>query len=118
MLDEADVTRAEGLLAAGLPQREVARRLAGLVGYGSVGRIFHGRRRARNTAAFSRPKRRCPECGATITTDQCQACRTRAKSQPRPAAIPTLAEIGGPLGLDLRPEHRRRYLRLRRQRAA
>lgn len=111
------LTRA--LLAEGLPQREIARRLAGRISRGSIHNIKSGKRRDPPPPEDDPPPpaavARCPGCGGRITTATCIVCRDRAAPRRiRPDDLSELAGQVGPLGLDLKPAHAARYEEIRR----
>jgi len=127
MLAQEVVHRIERLLADGrLSQRKIAR-LVG-VSRGTVGVIAGGRRpdyealrRRRQEEEGPRPvgpPRRCPGCGAMVTSD-CLACELRHSGPaPRRPRRGDSFELGEAAALELRGEHRRRYERLRARRLA
>lgn len=125
MLSPAKVAEVEQLLASGgISQRAIARRTG--VSRGTVAAIAAGTRRKKPLRAFvgppfdlAAPLKRCPQCGGRVHLP-CWACAVEAIRQTRSyrpfAERPTAA--GAPaaivVGLDLRPEHQRRYRRVRR----
>lgn len=125
MLSPAKVAEVEQLLAIGaLSQRAIARRTG--VSRGTVAAIASGTRRKKPSRPvaeppfdFAAPPARCPRCGGRVHLP-CWACTVEALAQSRGyrpyAERPTAA--GAPaamvVGLDLRPEHWRRYRRARR----
>lgn len=128
MLHAAVVAEVRGLLAAGLAQREVFRRMAGRISRGSIQRIDHGQYRDRaprdEPDPPSGPGVACPTCGAKIVVFPCVACRARAADRVLGTDdLKELADMAGePIGLDLKPGHQARYLeihaRKQRERAA
>lgn len=99
------------LLAEGkLSQRKIARQLA--ISRGSVQRIAQGKWREPLPEPDEEPqgpKGRCPQCRAMVHLP-CRACRVRRRQLVRPFLAIEPCE---PLGLDLRPEHQRRYEQIR-----
>ena len=122
------VQRVERLLAVGrLSQRKIAK-LTG-VSRGTVGAIAAGRRPDYEALRRRRqeheppertgPPRRCPGCGAMVLMP-CLACdlKNDARGAPKPRPGPRPGQPDGLLELDLRPEHRARYERVRARREA
>lgn len=126
MLSPAKVAEVEQLLAAGsLSQRAIARRAG--VSRGTVAAIASGTRRKKPPRPIAGPPfnitaspARCPQCGRRVHLP-CWACAVEAIKQSRGyrpfADRPTVAGAAAAaavVGLDLRPEHWRRYRRARR----
>lgn len=118
MLDRGIVTQVRALLLAGLTQRAIARRLAGQISRGSIHRIATGKRQDIEPPPDDPPPgpaARCPTCGAKVV-GPCIACQARA--EPRRLLPEDLRELAGgldaPLGLDLKPEHAKRYEQIKR----
>jgi hypothetical protein len=113
------------LLSEGAHSQRAIARLTG-ISRGTVTAVANGRRpdyvprpKADATSPLRRgPCRRCRRCGALVYMP-CRACaiRTRLDREAKPRRVGREPEIV--LGLDLRPEHRRRYeaIRARRERA-
>ena len=57
------------------------------------------------------PPRRCPECGGLVRMP-CVLCSAR-KPSARTGRLPPDVPLERPLGLDLKPEHQRRYAEVR-----
>ena len=131
MLDPAIVDEVKRLIAEGqLSQRGIARQTG--VSRGSVGLIFHGRRRDRPArrdeddllGPLSGPKSHCDVCGAEVT-QPCRACRTRAyieemRAQGHP--LPQLREVSTEEAAEdfirgLTTEQFARYREIHRQKA-
>lgn len=116
MLSDADVERVQALLAEGVSQR----RVAALTGYtrNTVASIFHGRRQKRaerpakklDKEPFDKrgPIMRCPTCGGLVFPP-CLACKIRSQG---PGARDQRSD--GPLQLELKPAHRKRYEQIKR----
>lgn len=112
------VAKVESFLKEGRSQRETA--LQSGVSRGSVGNIYHGRRKlkapvspAEPTPAFKSdcPPRRCSVCGATIYPP-CQVCQLRrllAAGKIRPKAFAEGNGDQGELVIRLSPDDRDRY---------
>ncbi len=121
MLDPAVVKLAEVLLAEGLSQRAVARRLG--ISRGTVHAIKHGLRRdpeadRKREMLLEGLARRCPHCGRLmrmpVGSDRCLACLAGEG----PDVRPPIARVCGPPRLELRqhamdrlPEATRRALK-------
>ena len=116
------------LLAGGnLSQRRIAKVLG--ISRGTVGGIALGRRpdydalrRARaeeESMPVAGPPRRCPGCGGMVAMP-CRACSTRAAAGSVPRLLTLCDRLSNdePLGLTLRPEHRKRYEQVRAARLA
>lgn len=118
------------LLRLGVPHREIADRTG--VSKNVVDGIASGRRSKSKSRRAARrrdaepereaevnggPKKRCPECGGLVVLP-CVACETRRRIHRDrdanfAAAVADLA--ASPIvAFDLRPEHHRRYLEMRR----
>jgi len=126
MLSPAKVAEVEQLLASGgLSQRAIARRTG--VSRGTVAAIAAGTRRKKPLRPvagppfdIAAPLKRCPQCGGRVHLP-CWACAVEAIKRSRgyrpfadrPAAAGAPAAMV--VGLDLRPEHQRRYQRTRRR---
>jgi hypothetical protein len=125
MLALEKVRQIEQLLADGeLSQRQIARRAG--VSRGSVATIALGRRpdyealrrekAEREIPAPSGPPRRCPTCRALVRMP-CVACRVRRDASAVGSVLTTVGRLlDEPLGVDLKPHHRRRYERVRARR--
>lgn len=129
MLAPEKVQQIRQMLAEGkYSQRRIARMLG--VSRGTVLAIANNRRpdyealrRARQEqqelalVQFSGPPRRCPDCGGKVYMP-CLACQARRWAEKDGRTRPRLPLAGceEPLGLDLREEHRLRYLRIRARR--
>jgi transcriptional regulator with XRE-family HTH domain len=111
------------LLAEGkLSQRKIARATG--VSRGVVDAIAAGKRpdyegqrpRFDEACEPAGPPARCPECGGKVYLPcrLCEARRAAASSPPRPPRT----SKNGPLVLDLKEEHRRRYEQVRARRIA
>ena len=112
------------LAAGGLSQRQIARRMG--VSRGSVGAIASGRRPdyadrpAKTEDAWEQPSgppERCPGCGGLVFMP-CVLCaaRKRLADVSRPRSPQTTSEATVIVGLELRPEHRKRYEKVRARR--
>jgi len=122
MLDPETVTEIERLLAEDqLSQRAIARQLG--VSRGTVGTIAAGRRpdyeamrrsrQERETPTPSGPLRRCPECGARVQLP-CVACHVRGRASDVPRLLQHARRLlDEPLGVNLKPQHQRRYEEIR-----
>ncbi len=126
MLAQEVVRRVERLLAEGqLSQRKIAR-LVG-ISRGTVGAIAGGRRpdyealrrrrQQREAPRPTGPPRRCPTCGAMVTS-ACLACelRRRVSAGKRGPHAGRFEASNAIIELELRDEHRRRYERIRARR--
>jgi len=95
------------------------RAIAALTGVsrGTVGAINSGKRAARperreEAEQPSGPPRRCPGCGGMVLMP-CLLCAVRGARAGRRRAFPALRNNAATaVGLDLRPEHRQRYLQV------
>jgi hypothetical protein len=129
MLSQWQIDRIQGLLAQGKRQRQI-HALTGIA-RGTIAGIAHGHRpdygairRAKSEQSRTTPEgplARCFGCGHYVHLP-CRICATRRWKLIRllchdPQEVPELLE---PLGLDLLPEHRLRYerVRARRERAS
>lgn len=125
MLSQWQIDRIQGLLAQGKHQRQI-HALTGIA-RGTIAGIAHGRRpdyeairRARSEQSRTTPEgplARCLGCGHYVHLP-CRICATRRWKLIRllcngPQEVPELLK---PLGLDLLPEHRLRYERVRARR--
>jgi hypothetical protein len=101
-----------------LLRRNSERTVARLTGVSrkTVTRIARGKHKAReptyDMAPDPRPTGRCPGCGRKIELP-CRACEAEAARGPRRGARIILRAIG-PLGLNLQPSQRSRYLEVKR----
>lgn len=122
------VQHVERLLAEGrLSQRKIAK-LTGL-SRGTVGAIATGRRpdyealrrrrQEQEPPERTGPPQRCPGCGALVLMP-CLACELKsdARGAPKRRPGPPSGHPDAILELDLRPEHRARYERVRARREA
>lgn len=117
MLDPSVVIRVCAMLAEGLSQREVHRRMNGQIGRGTIWRIANGKRPIPDPP--DDPPRPpavglCSECGTTVLLP-CVACR--ARNTPRLSHQPDPPSDEG-MRLDLRGANLQRYEEIRRGRAA
>ncbi len=125
MLSLGQIKTIEGLLAQGTPQRQIH----AFTGFSRtvISGIAHGRRpdyeairraKAEQSGATPEfPAARCPRCGHQVY-QPCRICAARQRQLiealcPGPSPITELLE---PLGLDLLPEHQKRYLQIRARR--
>jgi hypothetical protein len=126
MLTVRQVAEVRRLLLAGRSQREVHRlthmardAIAGIAhdrrpDYEAIRQAKREELRTRTTG----PKTRCPGCGHLVHFP-CHVCRTRRwqfLSLPWDRSGP-LPELEEPLGLELAPQHQRRYEQVRARRA-
>ncbi len=126
MLSSAKVAEVEQLLASGgLSRRAIARRTG--VSRGTVAAIAAGTRRKKPPRPIAGPPfdiggplRRCLQCGGRVHLP-CWACAVETIKRSRGdrpfAKRPTAAGAAAAMvvGLDLRPEHQRRYQRAHRR---
>ncbi len=127
MITARVVDEVRRLLARGeLSQRKIARLLG--ISRGTVGEIASGRRpdyealrrdRAEEEPAPpAGPPRRCPDCGGMVAMP-CLACSTvAADNVPGFLTLYDRLRYDEPLGLNLRPEDRKRYEEVRAARLA
>lgn len=115
MLSPAQIRRIKELLADGThTYRQIAHLLG--VSLGTVSAIASRRRWSDEVVDLHRdepegPPQRCPECGGLVMMP-CLLCATR--EQIIRGRLPQLAALlDAPLGLDLTPEHQRRYAQVR-----
>jgi transcriptional regulator with XRE-family HTH domain len=121
MKDPAIIAEIERLLAEGVKQREIARRLhvwRGLVADVAAGKRpdYEQLRRLKQEQLPQPPSEPCwcSACSAMVQMP-CVACRTRqwmAKKGKQPSTQ-ALESLGGPLGMQLKEEHQRRYEEVR-----
>ena len=122
MLAPARVAEIHRLLAEGRLSRRAVARAVG-VSRNTVAAIALGRRpdyellrRPADDEPPLGPPRRCPGCGGMVYLP-CRLCRMRrrlAAGARRPFDLHCAAGLP-PLGLELRPDHYQRYLRVRRR---
>ena len=119
MIDESRVANVVALLAQGLGQREISRRIG--VSRSTVANIQHGRRKPRSAKAeraddpFPTGRRRCALCGALIY-QPCIACRDRRLPDQRSQTLPE--QPGHLIELSLMPDQLARYEEVREARRA
>jgi len=113
------IAEAKRLLAAGLSQRAIARRLG--ISRGTVGAIATGRRPDyESLKGDNEPEKvRCTGCGGMVAMP-CRACRVRAAAaiKGRRFQGSRLKEGPAELALDLRPAYQARYEEVHRARQA
>lgn len=98
------------------------RKIAELTGVsrGTVGAIDSGKRvirvkRREDADQPSGPPRRCSGCGEMVLTP-CLLCAVTKTSADRRRAFPAVRNGEATVGLELRPDHRQRYMQVRRWR--
>ena len=121
MISPQIVAEVRRLLAEGKHSHREIARLTGIC-RGTVGAIASGRRPDYEPPDEEEdegegpmgPPRRCPNCGGLVFVP-CRLCRVRKSiaGKRRPAPRRTTAEVGQPLELALRPEHRARFEEVR-----
>ncbi len=126
MLTRHLIDQVRQLIGEGKNSLRMIARLTG-VSRGTVRMIALGKRRDREPkkvepweAERPGPPQRCPTCGGKVYMP-CRLCAARSHREPSPAPRKpwTLAALAGPaIGLDLRPEHRRRYEEIKEKRRA
>jgi hypothetical protein len=116
MLSPALIRRIKQLLAERThTYRQIARLLG--VSCGTISAIASGKRWSdealdlRGQGEPEGPPLRCPRCGGLVMMP-CVLCSTR-KLSARTRRLPRDAPVDRPLGLDLKPEHQRRYAEVR-----
>ena len=120
MLRPELVQETRALLARGMLQRAIWRKLSPAISRGSIQNIAHGkhaRRRIEPGEAVLPVNGRCPTCGALLCSafGECLACTldNRRGGTPEQLLESVAGLLGEPLGLDLRPNDLRRYLEVR-----
>jgi len=117
------IAEVKRLLAEGLSQREIARRLG--ISRGTIGAIATGRRPDYSDRADepkidpNAPKVRCGGCGGKVAMP-CLACRDRAAAARKRSKVQgsRFKEEPAELALELRPDHQARYEEVHRARQA
>lgn len=126
MIPRDKILLIQRLLGEGLAQREIVEQIG--VSRGTISRVSQGLLEpgeAHKETAWPRmlaESIRCPKCGSMIETDPCLACYVEeypadekpGKKVARRRATKRTDEDGDPLRIRLRPEHRARYERIRR----
>ena len=119
MISPQIVAEVRRLLAEGKRSHREIARLTG-ISRGTVGAIASGRRPEYEPLEEDEgegptgPPRRCPNCGGLVFVP-CRLCRVRKALAGKRRLVPrrTMAEVGQPLELALRPEHRARFEEVR-----
>ncbi|MGO8751287.1 MAG: hypothetical protein ACLQNE_35515 [Thermoguttaceae bacterium] len=119
MLRPEVVQATRALLARGMLQRAIWRKLSPAISRGSIHNIArgkHARRRIEPGEAVLPVNGRCPTCGALLSSasGECLACTLdNRRGTPEQLLESVAGLLGEPLGLDLRPNDWARYQEVR-----
>lgn len=123
MLNRYQVDKVQRLLEQEHSQRAVARMTG--ISRGTVGTIANGRHAPKlkllrdiqdeEAAEYCGPKIFCRTCGYMIY-EPCGVCRAREYKRDHPQTADVDEQPPPPLGLELRPQHQRRYEKVRARR--